>query len=491
MNRLPTVAIVGRPNIGKSSLFNIMLGRRMAIVHSESGVTRDRIISPVSHQGHHFQVADTGGLGTFKNEKKKQGAWDASIRKQVEAAIESADLILCLTDITEGLTPLDKDIIKSLRASGRPTMLVANKADTVSKEALITDFAATGVDDIFSISCLHRRGIGILMDAILTKIDASPVAPEEIRPLQVAVVGRPNVGKSSIINRFLGENRVMVSNIAGTTRDAVDISATLKYNSEEIPVTMVDTAGLRKKGRANTAVEVFSIMRAESAIKRADIILLVIEADEYGVTSQDKKIAKLIETSGKGCIIIANKWDLCEELTEDAAADELRYSLKFLQYAPVVFTSAINGYNFDGIIEQIIEVKDRINMRIPTPLLNRIITDACLKTPPAIIGKRSFKIYYTTMIDTAPPVFRLFVNNPTLCQKNYISYLNNVLRTSLDFTGWPIELQLKKRYKPSDDKKIAKPFKQDNNKRKSKSYKGHKKKLGNVSNKRPAKKKMR
>ena len=478
MSNLPTVAIVGRPNIGKSSLFNIMLGRRMAIVHEESGVTRDRIVAPVSYRGQHFQVADTGGLGTFKSEKKKQGLWDASIRKQVEAAIESADLILCLTDITDGLTPLDKDIIASLRQSGKPTILVPNKADTNKKDALVADFASTGIDEVFAISCLHRRGIGELMDAILEKIDAVTFLPEEVSPIRIAVVGRPNVGKSSIINRFLGEDRVMVSEIAGTTRDAVDISLEIEYKSEKIPAIMVDTAGLRKRGRANTAVEVFSIMRAESAVKRADIILMVVEADEHGVTSQDKKIAKTVEASGKGCIIIANKWDLCEDLTEKEAAEELRYSLKFLRYAPVVFSSAINGHNFNGIIDEIVEVKDRMDLRIPTPLLNCLITDAFQKTPPPVIGKKVFKVYYSTMTDTAPPRFVLFVNDPKLCQKNYMSYLNNVLRVSLDFTGWPILLILKKRYKPSEDAKVSRRKKYEKTSEKPKNKKPIKKKTG-------------
>ena len=499
MSNLPTVAIVGRPNIGKSSLFNIMLGRRMAIVHEESGVTRDRIISTVSYNGHHFQVADTGGLGTFKGEKKKQGLWDASIRKQVDAAIESADLILCMTDITSGVTPLDKDIINSLRTSGKTTLLIPNKADTKTKEALVTDFASMGIEEVYPISCLHRRGIGDLMDAILKNIDSSTTPPEETAPLRIAVVGRPNVGKSSIINRFLGEERVLVSDIAGTTRDAVDINLEIEHKSEKIPAIMVDTAGLRKRGRANTAVEVFSIMRAEVAVQRADIVLMIVEADEYGVTAQDKKIAKVIETSGKGCIIVANKWDLCSELTEEKAAEELRCSLKFLRYAPVVFSSALNGYNFNSIIDQIAEVKERMDLRIPTPLLNRIITDACRRTPAAVVGKSVFKIYYATMIDTAPPTFILFVNNPKLCQKNYLSYLNNVLRTSLDFTGWPIELNLKKRYKPSEDAKVSRRRKSDSksekpkskSKKQSRKYKTKRKPLPNSRKTKPSEKRIK
>lgn len=461
MSNLPTVAIVGRPNIGKSSLFNIILGRRMAIVHEESGVTRDRIVAAVSYKGNYFQIADTGGLGTFTAEKKKQGAWDAGIRKQVEAAIESADLILCMTDITGGVTPLDNDIIDFLRKSGKPTILVLNKSDNDSIEQSAFDFSATGIEEIFPISCLHRRGITPLMDSVIKKIDAAPLPTEEISPLHIAVVGRPNVGKSSIINRFLGEDRVLVSEIAGTTRDAIDINLEIEYQGEKIPLVMVDTAGLRKKGRADTAVEVFSIMRAESAVEHADIILLVVEANEDGVTAQDKKIAKLIETSGRGCIIVANKWDLCNKLTEKKAADELRYSLKFLRYAPVIFTSARNGHNFTSIIDKIVEVRERMELRVPTPLLNQLINDAIRKTPPPILSNRPFKVYYSTMTDTAPPTFVLFVNDPKICSKNYLLYLNNVLRTSLDFTGWPIELILKKRVQQGEAKTPSRGKKQD------------------------------
>ena len=447
MSYLPTVAIVGRPNIGKSSLFNIMIGRRMAIVHEESGVTRDRIISSAHYKGRHFQVADTGGLGTFRGAKKKQGNWDAEIRKQVEAGIESADLIVMMTDITKGIIALDKDVIDTLRRSDKALILVANKADTKEKDALAADFAAFGISNVYAISCTHRRGLGDLMDAILEEIDTVTEPETEIRPLKIAVAGRPNVGKSSLVNRLIGEDRVMVSDIAGTTRDAVDVPFTIKDNDEELPAILMDTAGLRKRGRANTAVEVFSIMRAESAVKRADIVLLVIEADEYGSTSQDKKIAKMIESSGKGCIIVANKWDLCKGEKQKNVIDEIYGSLPFLRYAPVVCASAETGYNFPTILDEILNVKERMDLRVPTPLINRILHDAFGRTAPPLVGRRAFKVYYTTMSDSAPPQFLMFVNDPKICTKNYLAYLKNTLRTNLDFTGWPIELKLRKRDK--------------------------------------------
>ena len=447
-NTLPTVAIVGRPNIGKSSLFNIIIGRRMAIVHEESGVTRDRIISPAHYNGQYFQIADTGGLGTFRGTKKGTGHWDSEIRKQVEAGIESAELVIMMVDITEGVTPLDKDVIDTLRRSGKPLILAANKADTKSRDTLDTEFTSLGIEDVFAISCMHRRGINALMDTVVEKIDAVSEFEVPERPLRIAVAGRPNVGKSSLVNRVTGEDRVMVSNIAGTTRDAVDIPFKIADGDDSIDAILVDTAGLRKRGRANTAVEVFSIMRAESAVKRADIVLLVIEADEYGSTAQDKKIAKMIESSGKGCIIVANKWDLCKGEKQKDVISEIYRSLPFLRYAPVVCASAETGYNFPSILDEIMNVKERMDLRVPTPLINRILHDAFLKTPPPLVGRRSFKIYYTTMADTAPPQFLLFVNDPKLCPANYLTYLKNTLRRNLDFTGWPIELKLRKREKP-------------------------------------------
>ena len=445
MQKLPTVAIVGRPNIGKSSLFNIILGRRMAIVHEESGVTRDRIVAPAHYKGHYFQIADTGGLGTYKGAKKQMGLWDSEIRSQAETAIESADLILMMTDVTTGITPLDKDVIDTLRRSEKPLLVVANKADSPNKDILSTEFENLGAGEVFPISCTHRRGISRLMDEVLNRINKVTETTLSEEPLRIAVAGRPNVGKSSLINKLIGEKRVMVSNIAGTTRDAVDIPFEIKDGEESHPALLIDTAGLRKKGRANSAVEIFSIMRAESAVKRADIVLLVIEADQYGSTAQDKKIAKMIESSGTGCIIVANKWDLCKEDKEKDVVDEIYRSLPFLRYAPVVCASAETGYNFPMILDEILNVKERLSMRIPTPLLNKIIHDACKRTSPPLVGRRSFKVYYATMADSLPPRFLLFSNDPKLCTKNYLTYLNNTLRRNLDLRGLPIELVLKKR----------------------------------------------
>ena len=447
MSELPTVAIVGRPNIGKSSLFNIILGRRMAIVHEESGVTRDRIISAAAYKGRHFQIADTGGLGNFSGAVRGSGKWDAEIRKQVEAAIESADLILLMTDITTGLTPLDRDIAETLRRSEKKVFLVANKADTKDKDALSADFLELGLGSVFPISCTHRRGIGQLFDAALDAISAVAATSEQEYPLKIAVAGRPNVGKSSLVNRLAGEDRVMVSDIAGTTRDAVDIPIEIADGEDLLSAVLMDTAGLRKKGKADTAVEVFSIMRAESAVKRSDIVLFVIEADKYGSTAQDKKIAKMIESSGRGCIIVANKWDLCRGEKQKDVIDEIYRSLPFLRYAPVVCISAEKGYNMPALLDEIMNVKERMAVRVPTPIINNIVIDAMGKTSPPLVGRRSFKVYYTTMADTAPPRFLMFSNDPKLCPANYLAYLKNTFRKNLDFTGWPIELKLRKRDK--------------------------------------------
>ena len=450
MEEIPTIAILGKPNIGKSSLFNILVGRRMAIVHEESGVTRDRVVANAAFKGKHFQVIDTGGLGAFANDKKKRGLWDESIRLQVEAATESADLILFMTDVNDGVTPLDEDIADTLRRCPKPKLLVPNKADTRDKDDLAADFdaIAAGAEGIYPISCAHRRGIGKLMDKVAALIPNVNRTPDESDKLRLTVAGRPNTGKSSLINRVILDERQIVSDVAGTTRDAVDIDFEIAVGDERIPATLVDTAGLRKKGRADTAVEVFSIMRAESAVKRSDIVLLVLEASLDGATSQDKRIGKIIETSGKGCVIVANKWDLLTKTKPKEIVAEIYSSMPFLRYAPVVCASAKTGENVPLILKEVAKLKERLKSRVPTPILNRIIQDAVSRTPPPFLGGKPFKIYYATMADAMPPTFILFVNDPKKCPKNYQLYLKNTLRSQLDLIGLPIDLKLRKREKP-------------------------------------------
>lgn len=434
--------------MGKSSLFNAILGRRQAIVHEESGITRDRIVASVFREGHYFQVVDTGGLGTFTAEKKRMGLWDEEIRRQVDVAVEGADILLFVTDITAGVTALDVDIAAMLRSSGKKVFLIANKADNPEKDAQSADFLKLGFSEIFPVSCVHRRGIPELIEKIICNIDVSGVE-QIIKPaLRIAIVGRPNVGKSSLINHFLGEERVIVSDIPGTTRDSVDVEFELKYKSGKIPAVFVDTAGLRKKGRADSAVEIFSIMRAERAIKHSQLVLFLIEAGKDGATAQDRHIGRMIADSGKGCIIIVNKWDTCAGLKQKTEEKKIRAALPFMTYAPIIFTSALSAYNFSKILDSIAEVKEQMELHIPTSVINRLIADAFERNSPSVIGRGPFKVYYATMLGNEPPRFLFFVNDPKLCPKNYLAYLNNYLRQRLDLTGLPIRIQMRNRPEP-------------------------------------------
>lgn len=439
---LPTIAIVGRPNVGKSALFNAILGKRISIVHEESGVTRDSVISPKRWRGNYFQIIDTGGLGWGNIEpSKKASFFDSKICAQVEVAVNSADLLLFVTDITAGITPLDEEVAATLRKCGKPIILVANKADNPSMDAHTADFTKLAISDILPVSCLHRRGITALMECFTGKITKVDSHTEEFR-VPVTVVGRPNVGKSSIINKLLGEEKLIVSNIAGTTRDAVDLPFELQLANDTIPATLIDTAGLRKRGKANTAIEFFSSMRAQDAIKRSDIVLLVIEAGEDGPTSQDAHIAKMIGDAGKGCIIVANKWDKCSGIKQKDVKDEIRRILPFLAYAPIVFTCALSGYNFKPLHTEIAEVNDQYKVKIPTSTINGVLIDAMHFTSPPCVKSKFFKIYYATMVSNKPPLFTLFVNDPKLCTRNYLAYLKNYLRKSFNLHGLPIHLKL-------------------------------------------------
>ncbi len=450
VSMIPTVAIVGRPNVGKSSLFNAILKRRLAIVHQESGVTRDRVAAPAKWNDRHFQIIDTGGLGMYGGQKKKLGIWDSEIKEQVDIAIESAEILLFVADVTAGVTALDMDIANKLRASGKNIFVIVNKSDNSDIDRESANFAKLGFDKIFPVSCVHRRGIDALMDQIVKEINWETAVPPVEPGLKIAVLGRPNVGKSSIVNRLVGHKRVMVSDIPGTTRDSVEVAFELECKDGKVPAVLVDTAGLRQKRKADTSVEIFSIMRAEDAVERAQLILFVVEASIDGVTAQDKKIADMISQSGKGCIILANKWDLCRKAVKrEDVLDEIRYCMHFMDYAPVLFVSALDGSNFDKITAMMAEVRENMRMQIPTSLINKILNDATSRNAPSAIGtvKHHFKVYYATMVGNEPPRFLLFVNDPGVCTSNYLSYLNNSLRKSLGLTGLPIRIQLRAREK--------------------------------------------
>lgn len=444
---LPVIAIAGRPNVGKSSLFNAILKRRQAIVHFDCGVTRDRITASGVFEGRRFNLIDTGGLGMYAGEKRGVGFWDKMIEDQVEAAIDSAVTILFVVDVTAGLTPLDKGIADRLRASGKKVILVVNKADNHEAEQGMNEFHALGFDHIHAVSCLHRIGIDSLMLDALEGVPVNTAAEgggQGVKPLRIAVLGRPNVGKSSIVNRILGEERVIVSDVAGTTRDAVDIQFTLRCGDEDVPAVLVDTAGLRKRSKVDDAVEIYSMMRAEEALEKCDIVIFVIDSGTGGSTSQDKTIARMIQDSGKGCIIAANKWDTCEGRQKELR-QTLADSLPQMSYAPLVPLSAKSGYNFRELFEAVAELRAQMSVKISTALLNKVVTDAQKKNLPPVVGGKLFRIYYGTMVANCPPRFSLFVNDPKLCAENYRIYLEKYFRKAFSFRGFPIRLLFKSR----------------------------------------------
>ncbi len=441
---LPTIAIVGRPNVGKSSLFNAILGRRHAIVLSESGITRDRVAASGVFEGKRFNLIDTGGLGTYTGEKRGVDFWDKAIAKQVEAAIDDAEAILFVVDVQAGLQILDKEVADKLRASGKRVILVANKCDNEKLESAASEFDSFGLGAIRHVSCLHRVGIKPLMEEALKGVARNDSGPDA-RRLRIAVVGRPNVGKSSLVNRLLGEERVIVSDVPGTTRDAIDVNFTLKCHDELVPATLVDTAGIRKRSKVDAAVEKFSVMRAEKAIVDSDIVLFVVEANEYGASSQDKTIANLIEEAAKGCIIVVNKWDACTNKKQKDVFEEFRRTLHHMAYAPVVFTCALSGLNFPQLFETIAQIRAQMSVKISTGMMNRVLGDAIERNVAPVIGIKPLKIYYGTMLFSPPPTFALFVNDPKLCSDNYRSYLERYFRTAFEFTGFPIRLILKSR----------------------------------------------
>ncbi len=445
---IPTIAIVGRPNVGKSALFNAILRRRLAIVHEMSGVTRDRIIAPVSWRGFHFQLVDTGGLGTLTGETRNVDRWDKGIREQVDVAIEDADILVFAVNIQEGIVPLDEEVAGRLRRCGKPVYLVGCKADNPEFETKMDDFSSLGIEKMIPVSALHRRNIDGLLTEVLS--GCKPSEQKEFRqehPFGLAVVGRPNVGKSSLVNALLGEDRVMVSEQAGTTRDSVDVNFELEYQGERLPAVLIDTAGLRKRAKVSDAVERFSVMRVQDAVERAKMILFVVEADAAGLTAQDRRISSMIQDSGKACIIVANKHDECQGHKIPELISELRYTLPRMDYAPVVFTSALKKQNLNLLLDTVAEVMAQMEIHVPTSTVNRVLNDAIEHNSPPVTGNAPFKFYYATKVSSTPPRFVLFVNRPNLCAPNYRAYLTNCLRKAFVFTGLPIILDLRERPK--------------------------------------------
>ncbi|MBN2163020.1 MAG: ribosome biogenesis GTPase Der [Pontiellaceae bacterium] len=442
------VAIVGRPNVGKSALFNRLVGRRVSIVHEEVGVTRDRVACEASWNDQRFELIDTGGLGHFG----KQVAPDqivAGTEQQAEIAIADASFIIFVTDITAGVAPLDEEVARILHQSGRTVILAANKADNPDRDETIYEFDRLGFP-AFPVSAIQNRGISELLENLVSQLPKEE-NPTEKTPLRVAVVGRPNAGKSSYINRLLKSDRVIVSDVPGTTRDSVEIPFTIGKGESARHYQLIDTAGVQKDTRSKGAVDWFSNLRTDKAIERADVVVMVLDA-ETGPTSRDKKVAAKIIDAQKGCMLLINKWDLAQdaddEITQTKYLPALREALPFLGFAPVLFVSAKSGYNIKRSIEAIDYVAAQTRVEITTGVLNRVIEQACEKYPPPVAHGKRLKVYYATQTGTNPIYFKVFVNNPEYARSNWLAYLQNQFRDAFGLEGAPIFIKLVARSRP-------------------------------------------
>ncbi len=444
-------AIVGRPNVGKSALFNLLAGRRVALVHPERGVTRDRLVAEAEWEGNRFELIDTGGLGRLDPEPGAAPAAAAEIergvRLQVEAAIRDAAAILFVADATTGLLPQDEEVAALLRSSGRPVFLAANKADHPGRDAQAADFARLGFP-VFPVSALQRRGLDPLMRAVLAVLPETP-NPTRAHPLQVALVGRPNVGKSSVINRLLRSDRVIVSAQPGTTRDSVSIPFVIGRGDPARHYLLIDTAGLRRAGKIPGPVDRLGVARAEQSIARSDIAGLVLDAAE-GPTAQDKTIAARILECRKGCVLIVNKWDLAGRVPEAQYRAALRRALPFCDFMPVVCVSAKTGFNIRRLVDAVDVVARQLRAALPTGVLNRVIMDACARVQPPLVQGRRLKIFYATQGASPPLTVLLFVNDPRRLLPAFRGYLIHSLRAAFGLEGVPIDLQLRARRAPPE-----------------------------------------
>ena len=434
----PLVAIVGRPNVGKSMLFNRLVGQRLSIVEDTPGVTRDRLYAPCEWCGRTFDMVDTGGI-----EPSTDSEILLFMREQAQIAIDTATVIILVTDLRTGVTAADKDVANMLLRSKKPVVLAVNKADsTGAVDPNVYEFYSLGLGDPIPVSAVHGHGTGDLLDECLKYFPDETEDQEEDETIKVAVIGKPNVGKSSLVNCVLGEKRTIVSDVAGTTRDAVDSVFENKYGK----YTFIDTAGIRRKSKVEERVEKFSVMRAQMAIERADVCLILIDARD-GVTEQDTKIAGLAHEAGKASIVIVNKWDLVDKETgtmEKMRKDIMR-DLSFMSYAPILFISALTGQRVERIFELINYVNDQSSMRITTGMLNNVLADAQARVQPPTDKGRRFKIYYMTQTGIRPPHFVIFCNTAELFHFSYQRYLENQIRSVFGLEGTPIRLTIRQK----------------------------------------------
>jgi len=437
----PIVALVGRPNVGKSTLFNRLAGERLAVVHEIPGTTRDRNVAEAEWNGVAFDLVDTGGFDPSVDETLDE-KYLPQIRAQAEQAILDAEAIIFLVDGASGVSPLDHEIADVLRREEIPILLVVNKIDSGARGDRSSEFYELGLGDPIPISALHGRGTGDMLDEITQVLDREPEEPVDDDEIKIAIVGRPNVGKSSLLNRLLGEERVIVSPLPGTTRDAIDTH--LSY--EDVPLTLIDTAGIRRRGRIKPGVEKYSSMRAQKAIQRADVALLLIDGTE-GVTAQDAHIAGMILENLKSVLLLVNKWDIVPDEIRDIQAYDyhIRAALKFLDFVPVLFISALVGTNVHKVLPAALHIQEERLRRIPTSRLNEVLLEAqAAHAPPSKAGSR-LRIYFASQVRTDPPTFLFHVNNPKLVHFSYARFLENRIREEYSYEGTPIRLSFRKR----------------------------------------------
>ncbi|MEM7033677.1 MAG: ribosome biogenesis GTPase Der [Chloroflexota bacterium] len=458
----PIVALVGRPNVGKSTLFNLLVGHRKAIVEELAGTTRDRLYGDSFWNGRDFIVIDTGGIeiGAFEDSRSKEriqreraqalgftagatsGLFRKEIRQQADLAIDEADVILFLVDVETGITSADGDIANMLRRTSKPVFLVVNKVDSDKREEDVYEFYNLGLGDPISISAINSSGSGDLLDAVVESFPEADSIDEEDESVKIAILGRPNMGKSSLLNKLLGEDRVIVSDVPGTTRDAID----MKIMIDDLEVTLIDTAGIRRRGKIEPGVEKYSFLRAIKAISRADVCLLLIDSTE-GVAAQDAHIAGYIIDEYKSLVLLVNKWDLVEKDTYTMLEQTklIRNELKFLDYVPLKFISALTGQRVSEVLSTAIHVDEERHRRVPTSDLNNLLQEAIAKHPPYGMKGRTLKFYYVTQAAVSPPTFIFFVNNHKLVHFGYKRYLENALREHYEFLGTPLKIIFRSR----------------------------------------------